>query len=112
MTTALEFLLGKGKLADSFDAAFSDKPASPGSDGYRIRLTPKKKSSFSALYLLIDKNDFQVLETFIEDFAGNTNRVVFNKVKINRGLKDEIFKLVIPPGVEVVPLPKDSDFMP
>ncbi len=107
LTVALTFLWGKGKLTDEFTVAFAKVPP-PADSQVVLELTPKKAARFKRLWFTVDKATFRVDGTSVEDPGGNTNRITFTKISVNRGLKDEAFKLDIPKGIEVIEVPKDG----
>ena len=107
LTVALTFLWGKGKLTDEFAIAFGKLPP-PSAAQVVIELTPRKAARFKRLLFVVDKATFRVDGTLVEDPGGNTNRITFSKISVNRGLKDAAFKLDIPKGVEVIEVPRDG----
>lgn len=108
LTGALSFLLGQGKLAESFAAVFDQRQDLVRKDSYLLKLDPRKPTVFRTLWLVVRREDFQVQEVYLEDAAGNTNHLVFSAVRTNRGLQDKVFELIIPPGVEVIKAPSGT----
>ena len=103
------FLSGMGNLKRDFDIKLVEPTLHSEGKGYLLRLVPKKpQPNLNELFLLIDKVNFQVVETYFYDFYGNLIRIKFKNPIINRGLSDSIFVFTIPEGVEVVTPPQIS----
>lgn len=89
LPTSVTFLMGQGNLLESFDASFDtasskDKPV--------IKLIPKTATSqYKELQFVVDGKTFQVLKTTIFDPYGNTNEIIFDKVKFDQNLPDKGF---------------------
>jgi outer membrane lipoprotein carrier protein len=99
---ALQFLMGEGKLLDTFDVealncGSSDKPA-------ELRLTPREPTSYQRMEIRAHPESGEVLETSIIDLFGNQTTVVFSNVKANPDVPDSQFEFVPPDGVAVIDL--------
>ena len=107
LTTAISFLWGRGNLKDEFNVEFSKRADLGGPGHYVLELLPKKNARFKRLTFVVDKKNFQVVETLVVDPGDNFNHIFFAKVSINVGLKDQSFLFKIPEGVEVIEMPKN-----
>jgi outer membrane lipoprotein carrier protein len=106
LTTAISFLWGRGNLKDEFKVEFSKRADLGGPEHYVLELLPKKNARFKGLTFVVDKKNFQVVETLVIDPGDNINHIFFAKVSVNVGLKDQSFVFKIPEGVEVIEMPK------
>lgn len=94
LPTSVTFLMGEGNLLESFDATFekgstTKKPV--------LKLVPKQPTpQYKELHFVIDGKTFQVLKTTIFDPYGNTNEIVFSKVKFDQKLPDKGFSFTPP----------------
>ena len=94
LPTSVSFLMGEGDLLESFDATLTD-----GSTDKRpvLKLVPKKPTSkYKELRFVLDGGTYQVLKTTIYDPYGNTNEIVFSKVKFNGNLDAKKFQFTPP----------------
>jgi len=92
------FFLGKGDLRRDFNVLGCFK--SP--EGWILSLAPKQQiPQLKTLELTIDKNNFLVKKTVIQDQMGGTTTIVFQDIKVDTGLDPELFKFQIPKGVSV-----------
>ncbi len=98
MSAAVTFLVGTGDLAKEFDFA------TDGAGGLLLR--PKEADPRVASILLVVASSGQVTETRVRDGSGNENRVVFEKIETNRGLKDSDFDVKLPKDVHRVQPPE------
>jgi outer membrane lipoprotein carrier protein len=95
----LSFLLGLGDLRRDFKAALERSEKSH----YVIRLQPKNNSEgFGKILLGVDRRTFDILWARIEDAVGNVTTVRFSSMRKGVGVKDSLFRLEIPEGVDVV----------
>ncbi|MCD6320275.1 MAG: outer membrane lipoprotein carrier protein LolA, partial [Candidatus Desulfofervidaceae bacterium] len=53
----------------------------------------------------ITRKDYQITKIQLVDFYGNINTLTFTKIIYNPVLKDTLFSLQTPPGVELIRLP-------
>ncbi len=92
------FFLGKGDIRRDFVVV----GCTLGPDGWVLRLRPKEPiPQLKSLELTIDKDNYLVKKTVIEDQMGGTTSIIFNKTKVNTGLDPDLFKFKIPKGVRV-----------
>ena len=112
---ALNYLTGLGHISADFTASFAGEPRDKKGD-YLLDLVPKKKSPVMAkLRLTVSaraveeflasrtpRDPFPVISSVVYDQLGNTTRIDFSKIKVNRGLGNDRFSFKVPPGVEVI----------
>jgi outer membrane lipoprotein carrier protein len=100
---ALSFLTGTGKLSDSF--TFIMYPGAqmnfPGGDV--LVGTPKQgNAAYTKVLFYVDTATRQVRRALIVDAQGNRNRFDFVEPKVNVPTNADTFKLVPPPGTQVI----------
>lgn len=94
LPTSVSFLMGKGDLLKSFDVTMAEKSTDKNPI---LKLTPKKPTSkYKELRFVLDGTTYQVLKTTIYDPYGNTNEIVFGKVKFNANLEAKKFSFSPP----------------
>lgn len=97
----LSFLLGIGNLKKDFNAALNKSDDTQ----YVLRLEPKGDSGgFSEILLGVGKNSADILWISIRDASSNLTTIRFSEIRKKVGLKDSLFTLQIPNGVDVVEL--------
>lgn len=99
--TALGFLMGQGKLRDTFTA---EAIAAPDRVDKGVRLRPKSDASFESLELWVDPKTDQLRESVVLDLFGNRTRVRFDEIVENKGVPASAFTLEAPAGAEVLDL--------
>lgn len=100
----LLFLYGEGSIEREFNIDKVDEDK----DYYRIMLTPKMESAqISKMFIHLKNKKIDVEKIEIIDKIGNRNVFHFKNLSFDNGLKEKLFNLDIPDGVEVSPLPKD-----
>lgn len=95
---ALQFLMGSGRILESFRVATSDCDASRVS----LELVPRSDASYERLGLVADRATGSVVETSVTDLFGNVTRIRFEGIEENRDPTPDTFVLKIPEGVEVI----------
>lgn len=99
--TPLSFLLGIGDLKRDFKATL----VSTDKEYYVVRLTPNEAMEGIGDFLLgIEIKEFDILWVQIEDAIGNVTTIRFSSMQRGVGLRDSIFNLQIPDGVDIVEL--------
>ncbi|MGE5305517.1 MAG: LolA family protein [Alphaproteobacteria bacterium] len=97
----LSFLLGIGNLKKDFSAALK----STDENQYVLRLVPKEDSGgFGEILLGVSKNSADILWVSVRDASANLTTIRFSGMRKGVGLKDSLFTLQIPNGVDVVEL--------
>lgn len=100
---ALSFLVGGGKLADTFNFELFEGSAMNFSGGQVLVGTPKQPSpAYQKVLFYIDGPTSQVRRVLIVDGQGNRNRFDFDNPKVNEPITPDRFKFVPPPGTQVV----------
>jgi outer membrane lipoprotein carrier protein len=97
MSAAITFLVGTGDLAKEFDFSLDGTGA--------LLLRPKEADPRVSTILLVVGASGEVTETRVRDGSGNENRVVFEKITTNGGLKDSDFEVKLPKDVHRVSAP-------
>ena len=97
----LSFLLGIGNLKKDFKASLKDLEQGH----YVLQLGPKGElGGVGEIVLGIDRDTFNILWSRIRDAAGNVTTIRFSNMRRGVGLKDSLFRLQVPDGVDVVEL--------
>jgi outer membrane lipoprotein carrier protein len=95
------FLLGLGNLKRDFDATLQSAAGSE----YRLQLVPKGgQGKIGQLLLGIDAATFDIRWVQVIDPVENVTTIRLSGLQRDRGLKESIFQVKIPRGVEVVEL--------
>ncbi len=97
MSAAITFLVGRGDLAKEFDFSLDGNGA--------LVLTPRAADPRVASIVLVADASGEVTETRVRDGSGNENRIVFDRIETNRGLKDGDFDVKLPKDVHRVEPP-------
>ena len=73
---------------------------------YLLVLIPREKTAAcNSVKLIIDKNNFYILQVSFDDFMGNSTILKFSNISMNTGLTQKIFQFKPPAGVEVFEMP-------
>lgn len=100
---ALSFLVGGGKLSDTFTFELYDGAAMNFTGGQVLVGSPKTPSpAYQKVLFYIDTPTSQVRRVLIVDGQGNRNRFDFENPKVNEPIPADRFKFVPPPGTSVV----------
>jgi outer membrane lipoprotein carrier protein len=100
---ALSFLLGSGKLADTFNFQLFDGASFGFKDGQVLVGKPKVPSpSYDRVLFYIDPATSQVRRVLIVDAKGNKNRFDFTNPKVNETVPAGDFTFTPPPGTSIV----------
>jgi outer membrane lipoprotein carrier protein len=103
LSESISFLWGEGKLADTFNAKMGDpKEVGAAKDVPVLELTPKRDATYAKLVMVLDPKTGHVVESIIFETSGNKNHFKFKNLKINTGLKKELFTFTPPPDTEIV----------
>jgi outer membrane lipoprotein carrier protein len=99
--TPLSFLLGIGNLKRDFTLRL--KGLEQGH--YVLQLHPKDESGrIGEIFLGVEREAFDIVWARIRDAAGNITTIRFSRIQKGVGLKDSLFRLQVPDGVDVVEL--------
>ena len=100
---ALSFLVGGGKLSDTFTFELYEGAAMNFAGGQVLVGTPKTPSpAYQKVLFYIDGPTSQVRRVLIVDGQGNRNRFDFDNPKVNETIPADRFKFVPPPGTAVI----------
>lgn len=98
-----QLLGGDGRLDELFEATLVATPEHGGGGNYRLRLVPRGQGEgFREVTLDLGLPTFSIENAEILDEAGNRMRYRFRSQRRNRGIADEMFVLVPPPGTEIL----------
>ncbi len=104
-STPLEFLLGKGKILESFNALREAEIKPSSDDNVMVRLVPKASDlDYSYLVLEIDRHSFDLRRIAIRERTGNLSEFTFTGMRTNVKIDDGRFRFQLPKGVEVIEL--------
>jgi len=112
---ALQFLLGEGKLLESFEVTSTACPFEPnvGESGdavsletIQLALEPLQPTSYERLGLTARLASGEIVATRIIDLFGNETRIEFDNIEHNLDPAADTFLFVPAEGVEVIELPE------
>jgi outer membrane lipoprotein carrier protein len=97
---AFQFLLGNGRIADSFRVSVDhcDAPRA------RLTLIPIADATYERLELQVDSRSGEARATAVLDLFGNRTEVEFRDVKYDRALSPDVFGFTPGPDVRVIEL--------
>jgi outer membrane lipoprotein carrier protein len=99
-TTAVLFLVGKGKLSRDFNVGFAE---GGGPDTYALKLEPKlPERDYDWLQVVVDRSTFQIRSLTAADRQGGRSTFLLSNFKENIGLTDKTFQFKIPRGADVI----------
>jgi outer membrane lipoprotein carrier protein len=96
--TAVQFLLGEGRIVEAFDVSAQGCEA----EAVRLFLRPRAETSYESLELLVTKASGDVRETAVIDLFGNRTDVVFESLRADQHPDPSRFRFVAEPGVRVL----------
>ncbi len=100
---ALEFLLGSGKLLESFHV--SSKTCEVDANGtVELDLVPREPASYERMGMRIELKTGQMVATSLLDIFGNQTLISFSEIEANVEMSDTDFVFSAPEGVSVVEL--------
>ncbi len=92
------FFFGKGDIQRDFKV----KGCMLTRDGWVLSLEPKQSIvQLKSLKLTIDKKDFLVKKTEIEDQMGSRTIIIFRNIRVNTNMDPKLFEFTPPKGVEI-----------
>jgi len=83
LSAAVTFMWGTGKLEDEFDISLSSRNLG---EGKVLELTPKKRGSFSKVFLLVDPASGMVARSVVVQSNGSENDLSFKDATVNAKL--------------------------
>lgn len=100
---ALSFLLGTGKLSDSFTFVMYNGNDMGFPGGQVLVGTPKQpNAAYTKVLFYVDVTTSHIRRALIVDAQGNRNRFDFVEPKVNLPIADSTFQLVPPAGTQVI----------
>jgi outer membrane lipoprotein carrier protein len=96
--TAVQFLLGEGRILDAFTVRAERCTGDP----VRLFLTPREEASYESLELLVTPGSGDVKGTAVVDLFGNRTDVTFESLVVNRHPDAGRFQFQAEPGVRVL----------
>ena len=104
--TLINFLSGLGKLKDDFTIRYDEPKGLDKNENYLLLLTPLEKNTLLyPLHIVVDKNEFYILQVRFDDAFGNSTSVKFSNTSINNGLNDKMFQFQPPAGTNISEMP-------
>jgi len=99
--TAIQFLLGEGRILESFSVGAKSCEG----DEVSLDLQPKKSASYERLELRVDRASGAILATAVVDLFGNRTDVAFENVQRNLAPDDSLFRFEPSEDDRVLTLP-------
>lgn len=96
--TAVQFLLGEGKILEAFEVGAQGC----GAPAVRLLLRPRVEATYESLELLVAPETGDVRETAVVDLFGNRTDVIFESVRSNLNVDSAQFRFEAGPGVRVL----------
>jgi outer membrane lipoprotein carrier protein len=100
--SAVQFLLGEGRLLRDFDIRAEQCPSAT----VRLLLTPKQDATYETLELSVVAESGDVTGTAVVDLFGNRTEVTFESLQIDRHPDPATFRFRAEPGVSVLRAPE------
>jgi len=97
---AFQFLLGSGRIVDSFRVTAERCDAARA----RLTLTPRADATYQSLELEVDTASGEAHATAVLDLFGNRTEVEFTEIRYDSGLDASTFRFAPEPGVRVIEL--------
>jgi outer membrane lipoprotein carrier protein len=102
-TTAALFLAGKGDLTRDFTAKVVVPPPGAPAASAALELTPRhEQRDYNTLTLVTDPATHVIRTLVAADRQGGRSVFVFDNIKENTGLADNVFSFSIPRGADVI----------
>ena len=94
------FFFGKGDLKHFF---IVEHPVKGQPDArWMLKLTPRNPvPQVCTILIVVDSHTHLVKEMWLEDQLGGRTHLEFSNVKVNKGLSNDLFRFVPPPGAEI-----------
>lgn len=97
---AIQFLIGDGKILDSFEVTAHECSEARA----ELELRPREASTYERIDLAVDLDTGWILATTVHDLFGNRTEVAFSELRANEGAPAERFRFDPPEGVRVLSL--------
>lgn len=102
LPTAITFLAGQGRLADSFTFRLLDNAQFRYPQGHVLELRPRQPSPSYERIVFFVSDTFQVVRTVVIDAQGNQNRFDFERPQVNMSVPENLFRWSPPAGTSIV----------
>ena len=105
--TPILYLSGRGRLKEDFsiEKVKLIKPLDEGN--IQLKLIPlRQDSDFQSILMEVNPSRYLVRRMMIIDLLENITDYIFDEIKENQSLSEELFQFVIPKGVEVYNIQK------
>ncbi len=100
---ALSFLVGEGKLQQSFTLKKLDARQMKFEGGFVIEAKPKEATpAYKAMILYVDAATAQVRRVLLVDAQGNRNRFDFSNPAVNTKIEQTEFTFTPPAGTQII----------
>jgi outer membrane lipoprotein carrier protein len=100
---ALSFLVGEGKLQQSFTLKKLDARQMKFEGGFVIEAKPKEATpAYKAMILYVDAATAQVRRVLLVDAQGNRNRFDFSSPAVNTKIEQTEFTFAPPAGTQII----------
>jgi outer membrane lipoprotein carrier protein len=100
---ALSFLMGQGKLTESFELSLVPQAQLKYENGYVLEGKPKDATpAYQRVFLFVDAATAQVRRVTIVDAQSNRNTFTFDKPVVNMKVPPAEFAFEPPPGTQVI----------
>jgi outer membrane lipoprotein carrier protein len=97
---AVQFLLGEGRLAETFDVAAQSCAA----ERAVLGLTPRAEAAYERIEIAVERKTGWIRETTVYDLLGNRTHLAFSELEPNAAAPPERFRFDPPAGVRVLKL--------
>jgi outer membrane lipoprotein carrier protein len=97
---AIQFLLGEGRLDQSFEVTAT----SCGPERAELALRPRAEASYERIDLVVERGSGWIRETTVHDLLGNRTQVAFMDMETAGAPDDARFRFDVPEGVKVLTL--------
>jgi outer membrane lipoprotein carrier protein len=95
---AIQFLLGEGKLDESFEV--TARSCAP--ERAELDLKPRAEASYERIDLVVERGSGWIRETTVVDLLGNRTHIVFEGIEIGENPDPARFRFEPPEGVKVL----------
>jgi outer membrane lipoprotein carrier protein len=100
---ALSFLMGQGKLTESFELSLVPQSQLKYENGYVLEGKPKDATpAYQRIFLFVDAATAQVRRVTIVDAQSNRNTFTFDKPVVNTKVPPGEFTFEPPPGTQII----------
>lgn len=93
------FLVGEGKLRDSFKV---DQVLKKDKTLTLILIPSDKGMNIDRLFLFVEHKSYQITGSTVYDNLGNETEILFSDIQVNLDLSDDLFEFKIPDGVDLI----------